>query len=210
MQTLQSWTSFTHTHTHTHTHFLCCFLPNSDPITVLRHRDEQLLFHQPPQKLATSCHGATSVYESHVKERRPRRGNAKGERGGPHTHQRGGAILQSPESWGGKHVDNNHTHSAETQMHTFMLLPIGTRPSECSVFVIIFRLVTLLPLRLPGKKSLLLNSPSTPSLTTSVTSLSHLSVTGSTGIWKHIRRNRLFFMHALCKRTICSPDRLLI
>ncbi len=46
-------------------------------------------------------------------------------------------------------------------MRTFMLLPTGTQPSEHSVFVISFRLVTLLPLgvHVTGKCTVFLKQP---------------------------------------------------
>lgn len=65
-------------------------------------------FPSAPTKSATSCHGATSVYVSHVKERQPRRGNA-GECTRDPTLTR---VQWKAESWG-KHVEDNHTHSAD-------------------------------------------------------------------------------------------------
>lgn len=54
-------------------------------------------------------------------------------------------VQQRAETWD-KHVENNHTHSADKHTDAHMLLPIATQPSKGSVFVITLCLVMLLPL----------------------------------------------------------------
>lgn len=52
-------------------------------------------------------------------------------------------MQQRAESWGEARRGQPHTFQINTQLHTFMLLPTGTQPSE-RLFVITFRLVMLL------------------------------------------------------------------
>lgn len=65
-----------------------------------------------PQKSATSCQGATSVYVSHVKERQPRRGNARECMGGT-PQSPTGKCNRELNHLGDKYVEGNHTHSAD-------------------------------------------------------------------------------------------------
>lgn len=118
MQLLQSPTP---TYTHTHS-------PGTDPLlypAVLwpprcaLSRRGTASFPSASQKSATSCHGATSVYVSHVKEHRPRRGNARRCIGDP-TLTHGEVRVQWRAESLGTHVEDNRSHSADkhTNVHT--------------------------------------------------------------------------------------------